>query len=301
MEIQVQPPAIVEEIIERKRQALTEERRQKEEAERLRLGKLEAEGKAKFDTYFHESLQRVPEYLRSYYDFVWNPPDYVRISQGWDRVENYDLHFSVPGLATIVFDPRKNTWKSQYANWSPSWDDEPRLQFGDGSYWNDDLDYILGVAQKARREYEDYQAQYAAQQEEQAKESERRDQMDQKVDAEIATRREQETAKEQSEEQALFDAIKSDPIAIHLLKAFVLLRDERGHFEQRLYEADESLYSVEDRWSRKAADLRRQADESQRQADESQRRAEEERYRVSSLQNDLDDAESKLKKVQRGW
>jgi hypothetical protein len=287
MEENVQPPVIIAEIVERKKQALREERRQKEEAERLKLQKLEEDGKAKFDAYFLEAMQKVPEYLRSYYDFVWNAPDYVRIGQGWDRVENYNLHFLVPGLAAIAFDPQKNTWKSQYANWSESWDEGPRLQFGDHSNWNDDLDYVLCLAQKATREYQEYQAQYAAQQEEQAKERERREQMDQRIGVEIVAECEQENAKE----KALFDAIKNDPITIHFLKAFVLLRDERGHFEQRLYEADEALYSVEDRWSRKAADLRRQAEEIER-------RAEDERYR---LQGDLDDAEAKLKKAERGW
>jgi hypothetical protein len=94
-----------------------------------------------------------------------------------------------------------------------------------------------------------------------------------------------------AEETALFNAIKDDPIAIHMLKAFVLLCDERNAFEQRINEMDEFMFGIEERWSRRAADLRRQAEDIER-------RAQDEQYR---LQSDLDDAESKLKKAQRGW
>jgi hypothetical protein len=96
--------------------------------------------------------------------------------------------------------------------------------------------------------------------------------------------------KQRSGEQALFDAIKNDGIAIHLLKAFVLLRDERSNFEQRLNEADESLYWIDERWSRQAADLRRQAEDADRRAADEK----------AQLQNVLDDVESKLKKAIRG-
>jgi hypothetical protein len=103
--------------------------------------------------------------------------------------------------------------------------------------------------------------------------------------------RAQKEAKKISEEQALFDAIKNDPVAVHMLKAFILLRDERSAFEQRLEEMGDEMYGMENRWSYKAAELRRQADDAQRRANDELRR----------LENDLDDAESKLKKVQRGW
>jgi len=53
----------------------------------------------------------------------------------------------------------------------------------------------------------------------------------------------------------------------------------------------DEMYGMEDRWSRKAADLRRQADEYQRHAEDEK----------SRLQSDLDDAESKLKNAKRGW
>lgn len=58
METTVQPPTVIAEIIERKRQALLEERRQKEDAQRLELEALETEGKAQFDTYIQESISK---------------------------------------------------------------------------------------------------------------------------------------------------------------------------------------------------------------------------------------------------
>ena len=76
-----------------------------------------------------------------------------------------------------------------------------------------------------------------------------------------------------------------------MLKAFVFLRDERSTFEQRLQDADETMSSIENRWSNRAEELRRQADDADRRAEDERRR----------LQDDLDDAEAKLKKAERGW
>jgi hypothetical protein len=147
---------------------------------------------------------------------------------------------------------------------------------------------------QAHREMQNYQSdmeRHAARKEELAKLREQHQQDDEAYGERVAEQFEAERQRQKSEEQALFDAIKSDAIAVNLLKAFVLLRDERSHFETRLQEADETMYSIEDRWTRKATELRRQADEFQR-------RAEDERHR---LESDLDDAEAKLKKVERGW
>ena len=65
-------------------------------------------------------------------------------------------------------------------------------------------------------------------------------------------------------------------------------------FEAQVADANNSMYSMDERWSRKAAELRRQADDAQR-------RAEEERNRASSIEDDLDDAQKKIKKMERGW
>jgi small-conductance mechanosensitive channel len=70
-----------------------------------------------------------------------------------------------------------------------------------------------------------------------------------------------------------------------------MILQEQSGFAAQIEDANNSLYFIEERWSREAADLRRRADEAQRRADDEH----------SRLQSDLDDVETKLKKVQRGW
>jgi len=304
MSTQDQVPSVIAEIIEQKRQALLEERRLKQEAEQHEREGAELIGRAKYDQYIQASLLKVPEYLRQYVLPVEDAPDFYRIGKNWQEPNDW-LYFSVPGLAKILFAPnaKGDAWK--YQNASPyeqkyNYDGdliymEPSLNFSDRQYgWTDDLDYALGCAHAELQKYEKYVTEYAAKQEEFAKDAEQREVLAkarEAREAEAAARREQEQAKEQAEEQALFDALKNDPIAIHLLKAFVLLRDERSTFRDQLENADSALYSMEERHSRHAAELRRQADEAERRADDERRR----------LQDDLDDAEAKLKKSERGW
>lgn len=111
--------------------------------------------------------------------------------------------------------------------------------------------------------------------------------------AEAAQVQSVEKAVEQEKDEAefLMSMLRDDPVAIHLLKAFLAIRQERSMYEERISEADEALYSTEERWSRRAADLRRQAQEADRHA-------EEERIRASDLEDDLAKAE---KKEKRGW
>ena len=120
--------------------------------------------------------------------------------------------------------------------------------------------------------------------------AEREAKREEEADARRAAEREQE----KSEERELFNLFKDDAVAINLMKAFMMINQERSMFEAQINDANETMYSIEERWTRRAEDLRRQANDAQRRADE-------ERDRVSSLQSDLDDAENKLKKTQRGW
>jgi len=304
MSTENQVPSVIAEIIEHKRQALLEERRQKEEAEQRERQEAEAIGKAKYDEYIQAALLKVPEYLRQYVAPTHEVPDFYRIGKGWDTPNDW-LCFEIPGLAKVLFAPnaKESPWKYQTAHpyeqrYGYDGDTihiEPTLSFSERSYgWTNDLAYALGSAQAELQRYEKFLAEYAAMQEEIARDQEQRAalaQVRQTRDAEQAAAREQEQAKEQAEEQALFDAIKDDPIAIHMLKAFVFLRDERSTFEQRLYDADEKMASIENRWSRRAEELRRQADDADRRAEDECRR----------LQDDLDDAEAKLRKAERGW
>ena len=293
-----QIPAEIVEIIERKKIAMLEERRQDEELNQRKLEEATEQGKVIFNVWLENVILKTPEWIRPYLDQECEI-DYVRIASGWDRPENMVLYFSVPGLAKITFNPKDNQWKCETSGWHHDYDDadQPYLHFNNSSYWRNDVEYIVECAQQEMQKYEEYMAQYAVQQEERvrmaaqrAKEEAERE--DRNREAEILG--ELKHQKEQAEEQALFNAIKADPIAVHMLKAFVLLRDERSTFEQRIYEMDESMGSMENYWSNKATDLRRQASEAQRRADE-------EHSRASDLQYELEDAEKKLKKAGRGW
>jgi hypothetical protein len=287
-----QIPTDIDAIIERKRAALLEARQKKEEAERLALEQAEAEGKAMFDAHVAQTLPNVPEWMRPYYDPTLGNPDYLRIQKGWDNVEYVTLLFSIPGLTKIEFNPKNNVWCCEVARGGDvheGW--EPCLNMG--SDWNVDLEYILARSKKEMQQLEDYRSKYAAGQEER---NQARERAAREAEEEKARQREQEARgelawqKQQAEEDALFDAIKNDPVAIQMLKAFAWLRDERSTFQERLESADWALYNMEERHSRRAEELRRQADEADR-------RAADERSR---LQSDLDDAEAKLKKAQRG-
>ena len=293
-----QIPPIIADIIENKRQMLEEEQYQKQQEEQHKIEQWQIDGKNKFDEFIAEALLLVPEWLRPYVNV--DDVDYERIGKGWQSVKSIDLYFSVPGLAMIVFDPEKKLFRVPHAHWHEEWDgsvEKPTWNFN-GSYNMSDPGEVLVEAQTQMQIYQDFLEKHQVSLKEQIQKREKYEQ--EEVERELRSveaghQRQLKEIAQKSEEQALFDAIKNDPIAIHLLKAFVLLRDERSHFEQRLEEANDSLYSMEDRWSRRAEELRRQADDAQRRADD-------EKYR---LQSDLDEAEAKLKKskqqAERGW
>jgi hypothetical protein len=295
MTTEKQIPSEIEDIILEKKFAIEQEHHRKLEEDARAQAELILSGQLKFAEYFKQSLTKLPEWIRPYVNLTDHAPDYERIGKGWDRVEGIDLYISIPGLATIIFDPQKGQYRSAVAHWhNASWEEEPRIVFGNSSYWRNDLEYTLIEAQREFQEYQKDLAQFAIAREEKAREWARRDEYEKAAEAraaEAAAKREIEQAKEKAEEQALFEALKGDPIAMHLLKAFILLRDERSTFEQQIYAADEAAYSIENRWSRKAEELRRQAAEAERRAEDEK----------SRLQSDLDEIEAKLKKSQRGW
>ncbi len=291
-------PSEIASIIEQKRLALLEEQRQKEAEDIRAREEAELQGNIKFNEYLAEVILKVPEWIRPYLDLTIDGPDYLRIAKGWDRLETIDLHFSIPGLAPIEFAPNINQWRCASALWNRNYEQsEPYLEFCNSSFWDSDLEFVLGEAQAQMNEYQESLKQYAVEQEERARRAERdlQDEADRQArDNLTAIRIELRHQEEKAEEQILLDMLKSDPVAIAMLKAYMMLQQERNSFTAQIEDANNSLYSMEDYWSRKAVELRRQADDAQRHA-------EDERLR---LQSDLDDAEAKLVKEQRksnGW
>jgi hypothetical protein len=299
MNTENQIPAEIAAIIKRKEQSLLEEKRQQEVAQQRATEEAQVQGQIKFNEYLQDTILKTPEWIRPYLDLQYEGgPDYLRIGKGFDHVETLSLFFSIPGLAEIEFDPKLNQWRCEVSGWNRNYGDaEPYIHFGNNSYWRGDIECVLREARRERRDYDQCLSEYAVQMEEQAKRAEAYA-LEQKIqeakEAESYLRHDLKRQQEQTEEQALFDAIRHDPIVIHMLKAFVLLRDERNTFEQRLMDADETMSSIENRWSRRAEELRRQADEAQRRADDEKAR----------IQSDLEDAEAKLVKEHRknnGW
>lgn len=289
-------PENVEKIIADQMVAIEEEQKREKAARERETQELIATGKAQYDTFILQSLSKVDEWLRPY--LVSQDIDFERIGRGWDRAELKHLHFSIPGLAGIGFNPEKEVYYSQSAFWQEYDYDgnlaEPSLTFRNSGSSNCLEDVLVDARneflahQKNMADYEQRLAErrerYASQEKAEAEREQAR-----------AIENDIEDRKARTEEQALLDAIKDDPILVQLIKTFILVREERSRFESRIYEADETMYSMEERWSRRAADLRRQADDAQRRADD-------EKYR---LQSDLDDAEEQLKKAkqqaQHGW
>lgn len=231
----------------------------------------------------------IPDVLFPYLQLEGVSPSDYQVAW-YERV----LEFNVPGLAPIamIFSINKDE-EAVFESWMVAgvdtfeWDSETDLykkagfSFREGRYERKKADktnlkQVLWAAKDCAKEKE-----------------ERQIRLDQEtVRYQIREeKRKQEDARQVAEEEALFKAIKNDPVAIQMLKAFILLRDERSIFEQRIEEMGEEMYGMENRWSRKAADLRRQADEAERRARDEQ----------SRLQSDLDDAEAELKKAKRGW
>lgn len=287
-------PADILQIMENKKQQIRQEQAFKAAADKREQDELFAKGSQMYLEARNKSIELLPEWIREYVEpSTLDIDDYIRLARGWGKPDAW-LTISIPGLAKILFKTEDETYLSANAWWNGYAEREPELRFDQDSSWRKNLEYTLCEAEKAFRDHQEHRARWEALKEQGLQEYNKRKACDQAAEErrqEQARARAEQQAKEKAEEQALFDAVKNDPILVQLLKAFILIQDERSGFESQLQEADESLYSMENRWSRRAEELRRQADDAQRHADDER----------SRLQSDLDDAEAKLKKAQRGW
>lgn len=293
MNEELKVPTEIAAIIEQKRQAM---QAKQEEEERIALEKRNAlitVGRTQLRLIIAERLKLVPEWLQKYdaTESTFDDDNLVKIGEGYKKFDVLWMQFHIPGLAPIQFNGIDN-WRSAEAymkrrEYGPN---VPGLEFTNGCYWRSDLEFTLSEAQDKLKRFAEMQNEY---QEKNASELGYAEQSARREE-EVAARRAAEQVVKETEERELFNVFKDDPVAINLMKAFLMINQERSTFNARIEDANETMYSMEERWSRRAEELRRQADEAQRRADE-------ERDRASSLQYDLDDAESKLKKSQRGW
>ena len=304
MEETTKVPAEIAAIIEQKKMVM--QAKQKEE-ERTRLEKrnqmIEA-GRSAFRSKVAETLKAVPDWLHQYdvTEIECTEDDLERVGEGYNKLDSLWLEFHIPGLAPIQFQREKirgaenfvNQWRSANVYFEHHYDygysDKPTLAFTNSSSWRTDLEFVFGEAEMNFSEFASKMAEYNQRLEDSRIREEQQEESDVKANVIHAA----EQAARESEERILFNLFKDDPVAINLMKAFLMINQERTAFNAQLEDANETVYSIEQRWIRRAEDLRRQAEHAQRMADE-------ERNRVSSLQSDLDDAEGKLKKAQRGW
>lgn len=234
---------------------------------------------------------QIPKWLSDYEatELEFDDGDLERIGQGYNNLSDIKLYFTIPGLAQIQLKAKEWNWRSATARIRYD-TNEPELSFGKDSYWRSDFEYTLVEAEEQMKQYlvflED--ASKRREQERLRHENEERREYEKTI---VSDAREEV---EEIEEQELFIALKDDQVAVLLMKAFQTIRQERSAFEQMVENANDSMYSMEEHWSRKAADLRRQADDADR-------RAAQEQSRASDLENDLDDAKKQLKKSERGF
>lgn len=283
-------PENVAEIIERKADELEDARQKKEQEEANQQVMNISKGRELLRARIAEILEEVPEWIRGYdiTERLLVDQELEGIGQGVG-LNNLFLIFEIPGLAHISFVNGRRLWRYASSAWG-EWDDNPPECDFRANSWSSDLELVLLGARESALDFENKKAIYTgriAQRQAQAAAYERRDQ-EREEKAWISSE------EKRSEETQLVEALKSDPVAILLVKALLMVHEERSSFEERINEADATLYSVEDRWSRKASDLRSQAAEADR-------RAEDERRKARDLEDDLSNANKKLDKVKRGW
>lgn len=290
MEEQTKVPAEIASIIDQKRQAMQAERQRLEEEESRKVNAAIEKGIVIWQDYLNTVVEAVPVWLWPYKES--DDIDFERMGHGWEKPASRSLCFDVPGLAPILFDAEKNRWKTPFAVWDQWEDSKPHFSYN--SQWFDDLQRVLLDAEETQQNLEELERQYSEKMISKSQYSEGAAKREQESETRRAAEHAAEQAVRESEERILFNLFKDDPVAMNLMKAFLMINQERTTFNAQLEDANETMYSIEQRWTRRAEDLRRQAEHAQRMADE-------ERDRASNLQYDLDDAEGKLKKAQRGW
>jgi hypothetical protein len=235
-----------------------------------------------------ERLLSVPDSLRPYdvTEKQWSDDELENEGRRNSSFAQLKLLFEIPGLSMIAQDVKGN-WAAAYP--VQSCNEAPEIGFFRDTYFITDLGIVLIGAKENLERFAELNSEYQEHLEWQRKMNEENQLREQNRNADQAI---QMQARE-TEEKALFEAFENDPVAIQLLKAFLMIRQERNMFEERISNADETLCSVEERWSRKAADLRRQANDAERHANL-------EHEHARNLEDEKDDIEKRLKKAERG-
>jgi hypothetical protein len=289
-------PENIEVIIEAEEERIKKEQAEKEEKRRFDDQQRIERGRAYIKAYVDQTLQSVPEYLREFYHHLnedHRSPDELAHLYGNENESldvNRDLVFYIPGLAPIVYDVLSKSLGCFSAQRN---DEQDCAAWGDwrNAYRRHSrIETLLVIAKNEFDKYQSIQSKY----DEQERKRREREIEAQRIDYERSVMEDAAEEVDELEDEVLFNAIKKDQVAIFMLKAFLAIRQERSIFEQRIEEADDSMMSMEERWSRKANALRKQAMEADRLASE-------ERNRAQDLESELEKTKKNNKRTESVW
>jgi hypothetical protein len=284
----VKIPSEILEVIAQKNEEIKEEQERVERERREEAARWLDMGHKRLLQDYSAALALAPAWIRPFSVTLrnWDEEELRKLGQciarNWGHSETDVMWFEIPGLATVQFGGEKRGWRTEQAYQSHEWGKPPAMRFED--YWRQDLPSTLVIAEKAARELMALQQEFEERQEERQALNE----LSSEVEAGVAQRQEERQAAEKSEEMALFDTIKNDEVALLLLRTLVAVHQERSTLTRQIEEATETTWSVEERLTQRAAELRRQADDAERRADDERRRA-----------SDLEDDLAKEKKLRR--
>jgi len=293
--LNLQTPELVMQIIQERDALLAKQEEEELQAKQKRLEKNRQEYYENWEALMNFVAPKMPDFIQQWivkpeFDKNYNPfivqiPGLAPIAMKWEkRVEvPYLIEIGVPAAW-------QNSRYNGEIDWHWNYGSTLRLKDGLSELTGDQYKEALYQACRSAGEMKDMLTRKAEEFERQIALSKREEQQD----AEAANEQAQHIEGEKEEDEQLFDALKNDKVAVLLLKAFLAIRQERSAFESEVSEANDSFYSMESFLSSEAADLRRQAENADR-------RAREEADRARDLSNELDDAEAKLKKANRGW
>ena len=228
-------PEPIAEIVNAEELRIVEERKENEEKKEREKNLRSDRGRAYIDQYVDSKLALVPEYLRPFYLYLRSDRSYEDLALAWGAEnENsdigLDLVFYVPGLAPLVLEVKTGVLSCYIAL---SNDEDDCAAWGD---WPNACrrhkrpETVLAFAKEEFEKYQEIERKYEEDRErvrlqhvaKQAKAFE-----ENAINAAIEE-------VEKSEEWELFNAIKHDPVAVQLLKAFVLTQQERNSFQQQI-------------------------------------------------------------------
>ncbi len=241
-----------------------------------------------------EGLKEVAPWLGNYDRTAarWNDDDMRALGCSRDKKAGITLTFEIPGLIPFRYSTEFKQWLVGQAHDSRGFNDDMEPSYGfNSSYWTTcSIEDVLVASLEEGRKLQEYLDQYEKRREENAKyfrEQQERDRASEQT-------QEKKSESEKAENERLVVALRSDPVMLSLVETFLLIRQDRAQLEAQVQDAYGHLGSMEERLTRRAADLRERAQEAERMA-------EEERNRALDLESDLSKAKKKIKETERGW